>query len=62
MLSAGANPEWVAFYLGHVDSKMVRTVYGAWIPENDGAKTERVWNNLSAQFDKVPQKCPRNSR
>ena len=62
MLSAGANPEWVAFYLGHVDSKMVRTVYGAWIPENDGAETARVWHNLSAQFDKVPQKCPKKSR
>lgn len=61
MLTAGANPEWVAFYLGHVDSHMVRTVYGAWIPENDKDEIDRVWTHLSQQIEKMPQKCPKKS-
>ncbi|MFM5226575.1 Arm DNA-binding domain-containing protein [Aeromonas veronii] len=61
MLTAGANPEWVAAYLGHVDSKMLRMVYGAWIPENDRAESERVWERLGTQFNEMPQKCPKNA-
>ncbi|MGL5949239.1 MAG: Arm DNA-binding domain-containing protein [Aeromonas sp.] len=50
MLTAGANPEWVAAYLGHADSKMLRTVYGAWMPEQDRSEVDRVWQQISEQF------------
>ncbi|WP_235713538.1 hypothetical protein [Aeromonas caviae] len=50
MLTAGANPEWVASYLGHEDSTMVRTVYGKWIPEQDRDEADRVWGRLGANF------------
>lgn len=35
MLSAGANPAFIATQMGHSSSKMVHDVYGAWMPEND---------------------------
>jgi integrase len=56
MLTAGANPEWVASYLGHIDRMMVRTLYGSWIPDNDRAEAERVWSHLGAEMIKMPQK------
>lgn len=57
MLTAGANPEWVASYLGHEDSTMVRTVYGKWIPEQDRDEADRVWGRLGASFsDLAPMK------
>ncbi|OBU04736.1 hypothetical protein AYY17_07455 [Morganella psychrotolerans] len=35
MLSAGANPAFIAAQMGHASSKMVHDVYGSWMPEND---------------------------
>ncbi|WMV73988.1 tyrosine-type recombinase/integrase [Xenorhabdus griffiniae] len=34
MLSAGANPSFIATQMGHVSSQMVHSVYGAWMSEN----------------------------
>lgn len=63
MLTAGANPEWVAAYLGHEDSQMVRMVYGSWIPEHDRDEIDRVWGKLGASFHEnapnMPQKIKR---
>lgn len=58
MLTAGANPEWVATYLGHTDSQMVRTVYGAWMPEHDRAEVARVWDRLEEKFQVNAPKMP----
>jgi len=33
MLSAGANPMWVAKQMGHADWGMIRKIYGKWIPQ-----------------------------
>ncbi|PHM65228.1 hypothetical protein Xsto_02210 [Xenorhabdus stockiae] len=34
MLSAGANPSFIATQMGHVSAQMVHNVYGAWMSEN----------------------------
>ena len=34
LLTAGANPFWIATQLGHVDGEMVFKIYGRWIPKN----------------------------
>ncbi|MTC32425.1 DUF3596 domain-containing protein [Providencia alcalifaciens] len=35
MLSAGANPAFIATQMGHSSAKMIYDVYGAWMKEND---------------------------
>lgn len=35
MLSAGANPAFIATQMGHSSAKMIYEVYGAWMKEND---------------------------
>ena len=58
MLTAGANPEWVGSYLGHEDSHMVRTVYGAWMPDNDQDEVSRVWSRIETVFSESAPKMP----
>lgn len=50
MLTAGENPMWVAYQMGHSDWGMIRKVYGRWIPENDasgGGKLMAAWSQRS---------------
>jgi len=35
LLSAGANPMWVAKQMGHADWGMIRKIYGKWLPQGD---------------------------
>lgn len=35
MLSAGANPAFIATQMGHSSAQMVFSVYGSWMPENN---------------------------
>ncbi|RMH36814.1 MAG: hypothetical protein D6694_13555, partial [Gammaproteobacteria bacterium] len=41
MLSAGANPLWVARQMGHKDWGMIRKRYGRWIPQEQ-SEAEKV--------------------
>jgi len=43
MLSAGANPNFVANQMGHNSSQMVYSVYGKWMSEKNNNQME-VWN------------------
>lgn len=45
MLSAGANPAFIATQMGHVSSKMIHDVYGAWMKENDADQIAIMNNN-----------------
>ncbi|ENY6786868.1 DUF3596 domain-containing protein [Providencia rettgeri] len=45
MLSAGANPAFIATQMGHASSKMVHDVYGAWMTENDASQIDILNRN-----------------
>lgn len=45
MLSAGANPAFIASQMGHASSKMVHDVYGAWMTENDASQIDILNRN-----------------
>ena len=47
LLSAGANPNYVAAQMGHSDSQMVHRVYGAWMTENDADQLNLINRKLS---------------
>nr|WP_228519571.1 tyrosine-type recombinase/integrase [Morganella morganii] len=57
MLSAGANPAFIATQMGHVSSKMIHDVYGAWMKENDADQIAIMNNNAlpmpQARYRKV---------
>lgn len=55
MLSAGANPAFIATQMGHSSSKMVHDVYGAWMPENDQDQISLLNQKLN---DSVPYVSP----
>ena len=47
MLSAGENPMWVAFQMGHSDWGMIRRRYGRYLPDIDrtgGQKLMAAWS------------------
>lgn len=50
MLSAGANPMWVAKQLGHSDWGMIRKVYGRWLPQGD-SELDRMAAKLGQKSD-----------
>ncbi len=51
MLSAGANPTFIASQMGHASAQMVYNVYGRWMPESS---MEQI-NTLNQQFrDSAP--------
>lgn len=58
MLSAGANPAFIATQMGHASSKMVHDVYGAWMPENDQDQISLLNKKLS---NSVPYVSPSSS-
>ncbi len=51
-LAAGENPAWIAKQMGHVDTKMLFTVYTRYVPNltrQDGSAMERlITNNISS--------------
>ena len=49
MLSAGANPLWVARQMGHKDWGMIRKRYGRWIPQEQ-SEAERIAAKLCDQI------------
>ncbi|WP_415843323.1 tyrosine-type recombinase/integrase [Xenorhabdus thuongxuanensis] len=54
MLSAGANPSFIATQMGHVSSQMVHSVYGAWMSENSDDQI-KLLNERLAVAPYVPQ-------
>ncbi|MGO8753639.1 MAG: Arm DNA-binding domain-containing protein [Gallionellaceae bacterium] len=47
LLSAGEDPMWVSYQMGHADWAMIRKTYGRWIPDMNpvaGRKIEDLWS------------------
>jgi integrase len=42
MLSAGANPTFIATQMGHENAQMVYDVYGSWIGELSGSQVDML--------------------
>lgn len=57
MLSAGANPAFIANQMGHENAEMVYTVYSAWINALDGDQIEFL-NQRIGGYSSVPQVPP----
>jgi integrase len=53
MLSAGANPAFIAEQMGHENAEMVYTVYSTWINALDGDQVEML-NKRIGKFSSVP--------
>jgi integrase len=47
LLSAGANPSFIANQMGHEDAQMVYEVYSAWIEEMNGDQVAMLNNKLA---------------
>lgn len=50
MLSSGEDPWWVANYMGHTDTNMIRRRYGRWMPEaapDAGNKADALFRSAS---------------
>ncbi|MEK9497118.1 site-specific integrase [Photorhabdus sp. P32] len=56
MLSAGANPSFIASQMGHTSAQMIFTVYGNWMPENNASQVEL----LNAKFSQSAPSMPHN--
>jgi len=52
MLSAGANPMWVAKQMGHADWGMIRKVYGKWIPQ-EVSEADRISEKMGLKSKQV---------
>lgn len=55
LLSAGEDPMWVAYQMGHADWGMIRKTYGRWIPDLNpvaGRKIEDLWSQYSQAGNK----------
>ena len=53
LLSAGANPMWVASQMGHADWGMIRKVYGKWIPQetSEADRMAVIFNERNANLN-----------
>ncbi|NIF47201.1 tyrosine-type recombinase/integrase [Enterobacter sp. Ap-1006] len=47
LLSAGANPSFIASQMGHENAQMVYEVYAAWIEELSGDQVNRLHSKLA---------------
>ncbi|MDX8384167.1 MAG: tyrosine-type recombinase/integrase [Ghiorsea sp.] len=54
MLSAGANPMWVAQQMGHSDWGMIRKIYGKWI-QQETSEAERMAAILNQKSENISQ-------
>ncbi|MDN8600163.1 hypothetical protein Q0A17_12175 [Citrobacter sp. S2-9] len=57
MLSAGANPAFIASQMGHENAEMVYTVYSAWISALDGDQIEYLNQRISG-YSHAPHMPP----
>lgn len=53
-LSAGANPNFIASQMGHVNAQMVYQVYGSWMKENDEAQRSILNEKLNDFAPSLP--------
>ena len=53
MLSAGANPAFIASQMGHENAEMIYTVYSAWINALDGDQIEILSHRIGG-YSSVP--------
>lgn len=54
LLSAGANPSFIASQMGHSSAQMVYTVYGAWMPGNSADQIEMLNRKLGGNAPQMP--------
>lgn len=59
LLSAGANPSFIASQMGHSSAQMVYQVYGAWMPESNADQVKALNHKLSDNVLPLPQPCPK---
>lgn len=59
LLSAGANPSFIASQMGHSSAQMVYSVYGAWMPESSADQVRVLNLKLSDNELPMPHPCPR---
>jgi integrase len=55
LLTAGANPSFIASQMGHSSAQMVYTVYGAWMPGNSVNQVEMLNQKLGGNAPLMPQ-------
>lgn len=55
LLSAGANPAFIASQMGHASAQMVYSVYGAWMPECSASQVEYINQRLKENVPYMPQ-------
>ncbi|WP_017346163.1 tyrosine-type recombinase/integrase [Pantoea sp. A4] len=56
MLSAGANPTFIASQMGHSSAQMLYSVYGGWMLENSAGQVEIINRNLSSNAPYMPHR------
>lgn len=54
LLSAGANPAFIASQMGHASAQMVYSVYGAWMPECSASQVEYINQRLKENVPYMP--------
>jgi len=47
LLSAGANPSFIANQMGHANAQMVYTIYATWIEEMNGEQIDMLNSRLA---------------
>jgi len=56
LLSAGANPAFIANQMGHASAQMVFNVYGDWIPDQNAEQIELLNAKLGKNAPSMPHK------
>jgi integrase len=56
LLSAGANPNFIASQMGHANAKMLYQVYGKWMSDNNQDQIDLLNRSLSGIAPLVPQR------
>ncbi|WP_374206941.1 DinB/UmuC family translesion DNA polymerase [Pantoea alfalfae] len=54
MLSAGANPSFIATQMGHSSAQMVYSVYGSWMPESSAGQVALLNEKLTGCVPPMP--------
>ncbi|MBD8159186.1 DUF3596 domain-containing protein [Pantoea agglomerans] len=54
MLSAGANPSFIATQMGHSSAQMVYSVYGSWMPESSAGQVALLNQKLTDCVPSMP--------
>lgn len=54
MLSAGANPAFIAAQMGHSNAQMLFTVYGAWMPECSASQVDILNQHIKRRAPSMP--------